>query len=529
MSNFGILVRNNLRVFIGSLMKKKRGRYTATIVMVAMVYLLIGASLTFQAAIQTVALNSLGVPELSLYMSIQTAVMIAVVFGLMRGMNASTSRDGEMLLSLPVRRFTVVASKVLSNYIFDSPLIILFLLPTFVTYFIIADASVMMLIRGILLTFLVPLVPLTISYIASAIMNALQNHFRGMKLVTTAIMMGIFVFYIINNMHTSTLYQNIEENGAAGARVLLEKFPPITMMTYFVYDGRAMSVLVTLLILVAPLFPALWLFSLNFGKSARTFSSHDKRLRSIVRSPRMALLGKELKRYFGCVIYVFNTAFGAIMIIALSIAVFIAGMDKTLSFIGISSDARQNFQPFFIKIIASTFFCFFPAVTSTSASSISLEGKQLWILQAHPIKTADIFFAKSMVNVIVMLPASAIGGLLVAVSIKMTLLETVFFLAAITALCAAISLVGLIVNLLFPRFDWDNETQVVKQSASVIVTMLVGSAIASIPYILFFTLFYFRGHGFATFGMVNFLFQLIVIFFSILFLRRKGKKIFEQL
>ena len=39
--------------------------------------------------------------------------------------------------------------------------------------------------------------------------------------------------------------------------------------------------------------------------------------------------------------------------------------------------------------------CLIITTVCTTSSSISLEGKHLWVLKAHPIKVRDIFLAKS--------------------------------------------------------------------------------------------------------------------------------------
>ena len=41
-------------------------------------------------------------------------------------------------------------------------------------------------------------------------------------------------------------------------------------------------------------------------------------------------------------------------------------------------------------------------------------------------------------------------------------------------------------NLLFPVFNWESETQVVKQSASTMVTMIVGMVSVAVPVICLF-------------------------------------------
>ena len=52
--------------------------------------------------------------------------------------------------------------------------------------------------------------------------------------------------------------------------------------------------------------------------------------------------------------------------------------------------------------------------------------------------------------------------------------------------------IGLMCNLKHPNLKWTNETQAVKQSLSVMLTMLISSAIALIPAALYYLLLYGR-------------------------------------
>lgn len=47
---------------------------------------------------------------------------------------------------------------------------------------------------------------------------------------------------------------------------------------------------------------------------------------------------------------------------------------------------------------------------------------------------------------------------------------------------------GVWINLLFPKFDWINETAAVKQGASTIIAMLGSMAILAVPAILYIAL-----------------------------------------
>ena len=47
------------------------------------------------------------------------------------------------------------------------------------------------------------------------------------------------------------------------------------------------------------------------------------------------------------------------------------------------------------------------------------------------------------------------------------------------------ALFGVVMNLRFPRFDYSNETAVIKQSTSVTVTMFTGMGIVLLPMLLY--------------------------------------------
>ncbi|MCL2316468.1 MAG: hypothetical protein FWC46_05210, partial [Actinomycetia bacterium] len=124
-----------------------------------------------------------------------------------------------------------------------------------------------------------------------------------------------------------------------------------------------------------------------------------------------------------------------------------------------------------MTVVVLLFDLFFLAITNTTAPSISLEGKNLWIIQSLPVGAATILRAKWLVQACAVVPVILVAGGI-----------TVFTVgigwggfAAVVVPCVLFTLtgagVGLIFNLHFYRFDFYNDQQVVKNSASVILTM----------------------------------------------------------
>ena len=111
-------------------------------------------------------------------------------------------------------------------------------------------------------------------------------------------------------------------------------------------------------------------------------------------------------------------------------------------------------------------------LSCTTNSSISLEGNRLWILKSLPIEPKDIFKGKIITNLIITIPAAIVANIIFYIGLKFEI-KYLILNVMISIVFAGISAVlGLIINLYFPKMDWTNPTTVVKQSASVMITIL---------------------------------------------------------
>ena len=105
-------------------------------------------------------------------------------------------------------------------------------------------------------------------------------------------------------------------------------------------------------------------------------------------------------------------------------------------------------------------------ITSTSVSSISLEAKTLWILRSIPVDIKTVFKAKALTNIIIQLPVAVIAIAVICIVIGFSLVQSLLLFAIAVVVLLAASYAGLVVNLLVPKLNWQNETQVIKQSAA---------------------------------------------------------------
>ena len=175
---------------------------------------------------------------------------------------------------------------------------------------------------------------------------------------------------------------------------------------------------------------------------------------------------QELRRYFATPIYVMNTAFGMVLLVAASIATLFVSKETLVELLGYPEIA--NMIPVAILVIL----VFTIGLSCTTNSSISLEGNRLWILKVLPIEPKDIFKGKIITNLIITIPAAVIANIIFYIGLKFDVKYLILNLVISIVFSIVSAVLGLIINLCFPKMDWTNPTTVVKQSASVMITIL---------------------------------------------------------
>ena len=169
------------------------------------------------------------------------------------------------------------------------------------------------------------------------------------------------------------------------------------------------------------------------------------------------------------------------------------------------------------------FFGFLLAMTNTTCSSISLEGKSLWIMKTIPQKPLTILLSKFLVQMAICLPALFIDTLLVSIAFGFN----IFNYLSVVIICSLISvtnaLFGLIANLYFHRFDFINDAQVVKNGLPVLLSLLFSYVLIIIMFVMFMLLPY---HLFIWLSI--FMLLIITAAFS-LFLKSNAGRLFKRL
>ena len=466
------------------------------------------------------------------WMYFSLTAIAAVAFSLFGSVFAAQSyvfdaKDNELLLSMPIKPGAILLSRILMllalSYIYG----LIVMIPAGAVYALFAPFTPLMLLYFILGALLLPLLSVALTCVLGWLIALISSKMRRKNILTT-IFMFVFIFAYIFFFSNLMGYLNLLiTNKDAVAHAIQSYMAPFYNFGMSVGSGSIVDFLLLALWCLVPVTVVYLILSRSFIRIITTKKGHAKvryKEKSVNRkSPRHALLRKELGYFLSFPSYIFNCGFGTVFCAIMGVALafiapnMIAALDQELP--GFSSLA---------PLAVTAAICLLSSFNDVSAPSISLEGKTLWIMKSMPLKASDVFFAKSMSNLAVSLPGILIAAVISWFVLPVGIVDCVLMLVLPVLVCTFTGMLGLGVNLLCPRFDWVNETSVIKQSMAVFITVMVSMVLTALPFGIAVPLAGFSPiPGWA-------LMLLCVLYFGILnalcfaFLRTKGKRIYEE-
>lgn len=188
----------------------------------------------------------------------------------------------------------------------------------------------------------------------------------------------------------------------------------------------------------------------------------------------------------------------------------------------------MGFRPEWIALGIFGVMAFCIATSCATAPSISLEGKNLWVLRTMPISGKTVLLGKLLMVCRLQMPLVAVSVLALCLIVGCGIGLTVLTVCVCVLFCWFVGTLGLVMNLLAPRFDWQSENQPCKQSLSVFVTMFGAYFFAAVIVGVFFAVSALHIPGIAAYAVTT-AFLLLASVLMHLLLVRWGAKKFERL
>lgn len=395
-------------------------------------------------------------------------------------------KDYDMLMALPVKITTVITSRFLLMYGMNALVSIVIMLPMGIAYCIWTNPQIIFYGMWLIAIFVTPLVPMTIAATLGSIISAISARFKYTNMISIVLSFALTIVFMGASMNAGTMNSGqIDINQLASLGTMLSKkmnqiYPLEGIIEKAVCQYNITSFLAFLVISVVWYYVFLKIVSIKYKAINTGLTTHktksNYKLQSLnVTSPFMALYKKEMKRFFSSYLYVLNVGIGSVLLLAGSIACFILGIDKLVQLLEMES--IKSIIIYFVPFVISAML----AMTCTTAASLSLEGKNLWILQSAPVDAATIYKSKMAVNISILLPVSILSSIFMSLCLKSDIMSTLWMFVTPLVYVGFTSVWGMFINIKIPNFTWESEVTVIKQSMASMIGNLGGMIFGIIP------------------------------------------------
>jgi ABC-2 type transport system permease protein len=394
-------------------------------------------------------------------------------------------KDYEILSPLPIHPRVVLSAKmtVLLITLYVSSFI--FTLPIVFSYFYWNGFSIIGFIAYLIGFIALPLVPVVAMSLFSLGITLITARFRKSKLLSIILMFAFFIAlflwsFSINESTVNPLTGQIDLF-AGISRVYF----PITWFTHAIHDGNLIELLYLLLTHVAILGMFVYFIQgvvnhTNQRGLRQNIKKNGKPVKYQEKSVVMVLVQKELKKFFSIPLYAVNSGLGPVILVVLSIG---SLFYRTQIEGFLSNMIGTGLQ---IELLLLILIGFSVAMTYTPAISLSLEGKNFWIVKSLPIPAHTIMISKVLFNLFLIIPIAVMSILLFGFSIQIIWYNQLLLMMLIILFGILISLMDSVVNLYMPKFDFVNEVEVIKQSAGALVGIFGGFGLMAINGVVYY-------------------------------------------
>ncbi|MEG0504588.1 MAG: hypothetical protein RR547_08090 [Raoultibacter sp.] len=419
-------------------------------------------------------------------------------------------KDYDIIMSLPVKTLSVVLSRLAALYTVALVFSLIAMVPALGVYFAQAGASFASIVIAFLTVFLAPLLPMALAVLLAVGISALASRMRHANIVSVVLSLVVVVVAIVLPYAAmgSTGFDTADLAALVGNQLAMieSAVPLIAWAQAGIVEGNIVAfagfsiISLGLTVLVVALINR-WFTSINSALMASrpkgTFS-FEKQATERLRSPFAALLAKEGKRLTSTPIYLMNSCIGFMLIVVAGVAAVVASVLGYIPEVLMQAPLAQIMGVFLPWGVA-----FFVGISATTAASVSLEGKNRWLMYTAPVSAKAVLGAKLALTLVIATPCVVVGSILLAVAFRLDAVSAGMIVVIPLAVCAFTAVFGLVVDASRPRFDWTSEYEPVKRSLAVSLTVLSGFVVMVLGVLISIFL--------GVYGMIAFAAILVVI------------------
>lgn len=396
------------------------------------------------------------------------------------------SKDNNLLFSLPIFKSKIFFIRIFKFITFQFLYNSLFMLPAIIVYAIFENPSISFYLISLVMLILAPIIPSIVASIIGYIIKGITSKFKAkniMQVVLTSIIL-LLIFYA--SFNAQGMMASIAQNANSINDMITKIYYPAGLYLNLIHNFNLLDLLILFAINVIPFILFIYVASIfyfkiiskSLEKGNNTKKVNTKKISDMTFKPKTQLSGlinKEMKRFFSTPVFIINAGFGMVLMLAITILIsinfdgmvnnMIQGKDIGLSLSEIKAMLPKIFYGFVV---------FISCMTSITSSMISLEGKSFNITKSLPVEPQKILLAKVLTSDIISIPVILLCDIIFFVVFRVAVIDIVFILFASFIIPTFTAIVGILMNLKYPKMDATSDTEVVKQSMSSMVSVFIG-------------------------------------------------------
>ena len=454
----------------------ERKRMIGLLILIAFAVLI----LMFYIGVECWGLVALGVGEIVPPLLIMLSVVMVFAFNVFKAGGILFRSNGyQVMASLPVTTSAIVVGRFARLYLENMAATCLIMIPGNLVYAFLQKPGWTFYVNGLISTLILPMIPLSIATFIGVLITGFASRMKHRAIWETILTLG-FAFAILGGMglagvNTEFTLEAIKRISEKTMETLGKVYPPAVLLGEGMTKGSFLPVLFVAFISVTVMAIVIGITAHFFHGICRKIQEAASKKTSALSEIGIGNVGqrklfgsliiRDARRYLASSVYMTNTLMGPILGAIGSVALLFVDIQNVMGSIPMHINIQQA-----IVFLVSGIFC----MMNTTSTSVSMEGKEWWILKSLPLPSKMILDSKLCFNLLLIAPFFFVSQVFLGIVLGGEVIE-IFWSVVIMLLFILCSCVGgLTANLKFPKMEWDSEVVVVKQSASSAVGGLLG-------------------------------------------------------
>ena len=381
------------------------------------------------------------------------------------------AKDNDLLLSLPIPVRTLMASRLLTVYLMGLMYSAVVILPAVIVYWVTVSTAPMVLLGGVLLTALISIFVLTLSCALGWVVAKVSRKLKHKSFITVIVSLAGLAIYYFFVFKAQTAIEQLVANAAVYGEKIKGAAHPLYVFG-LTGTGDVTAMLLSAAVILA-LFALTWtLLSRSFLQITTASGASGKavyREKAVKRrSIDGALFGKELARFTASPNYMLNCGLGLFIMPIAAVLLLIKGADISALLMDVFNSADIS------AVLLAGGICVMGAMNDMAAPSVSLEGKNIWVVQSLPVPAWYVLRAKLTMHLLLAGAASLLCSVCASIVLRLDALNAVLMILLPLAYIFMMAGIGMLIDLKRPNLAWTNETAPIKQGASVTISLFGG-------------------------------------------------------